>query len=54
MTACIVGWAHTPFGRLDTGDRRRRPGAPRHEWEQPGGARQQGGLERRPGDGGLD
>ena len=18
MTACIVGWAHTPFGRLDT------------------------------------
>ena len=21
MTACIVGWAHTPFGRLDRRDR---------------------------------
>ena len=30
MTACIVGWAHTPFGKLGRGDRRE-PDRPRHE-----------------------
>ena len=41
MTACIVGWAHTPFGRLD-GETRRKP-------DRAGRERGAGRRRHRPG-----